>query len=299
MFSGIRLGDKPLYKAWPPVPCLYLRSNIVVNQKEISMNKIISQFMAGEKSLGMWLNMSDTQVAEITTFTGFDWICIDLQHGLAETGDLKNLLPIIERGSAAPIIRILGADPDQIGRVLDLGAKGVIVPMINTPEEAGLAAAACRYPPIGNRSCGPTRAMTYDPAYLGNANDEVACIIMIETADGLANVEEIAALEGVDALFVGPVDLSFSITGGLAGLQSAEFLAALEKIVNAANAANIPAGIFSLNPLNAAQHLKNGYQFTNVGADTSLFTAAVTGAYEQLKMALETQTEKFNAAPVR
>ena len=250
------------------------------------MNKIISQFMAGEKSLGMWLNMSDTQVAEITTTAGFDWVCIDLQHGLAETGNLKTLLPIIERGSATTIIRVLGADPNQIGRVLDLGAKGVIVPMINTPEEAALAAAACRYPPVGNRSCGPTRAMAYDPAYLGNANNEVACIIMIETADGLANVEKIAALEGVDALFVGPVDLSFSITGGLAGLKSPEFSTALEKVVSAANAANIPAGIFSLNPQNAAQNLNNGFQFTNVGADTSLFTVAVAGAHEQLKTAL-------------
>jgi 4-hydroxy-2-oxoheptanedioate aldolase len=247
------------------------------------MNKIIRQFKAGEKSHGMWLNMSDTQVIEIITSAGFDWICIDLQHGLAETGDLKNLLPIIERGSATPIIRVLGADVDQIGRVLDLGAQGVIVPMINTPEEAALAAAACRYPPAGNRSCGPTRAMAYDPAYLGNANDEVACIIMIETAEALANVVKIAALEGVDALFVGPVDLSFAITGSIAGLQSPEFSMALEKIVSAANAANIPAGIFSLNPEDAARRLKSGFQFTNAGADTSLFTAAVTGAHEQLK----------------
>ena len=247
------------------------------------MNKILSQFIAGEKSLGMWLNMGDTQVAEITTAAGFDWICIDLQHGLAETGDLKSLLPIIERGSATSIIRVLGADPDQIGRVLDLGAKGVIVPMINTPEEAAQAAAACRYPPIGNRSCGPTRAMAYDPTYLGNANDEVACIIMIETAEGLANVEKIAALEGVDALFVGPIDLSFAITGGLAGLQSPIFIKALEKIINAAN---IPTGIFSQNPQNAAQNLSSGFQFTNAGADTSLFTGAVASAHEQLKTAL-------------
>ena len=131
--------------------------------------------------------------------------------------------------------------------------------------------------------------MAYDPAYLGKANDEVACIIMIETAEGLANVEEIAALEGVDALFVGPVDLSFSITGSIAGLQSPEFSEALEKVVSAANAANIPAGIYSLNPQDAAHRLGNGFQFTNAGADTNLFTAAVAGAHEQLKTALETQ----------
>mgnify|MGYP002701077691 CR=1 FL=1 len=110
------------------------------------MNKSISQFMAGEKSSGMWLNMSYTQVAEITTTAGFDWVCIDLQHGLAETGNLKTLLPIIERGSATTIIRVLGADPNQIGRVLDLGAKGVIVPMINTPLSL-TNICRCRRPP--------------------------------------------------------------------------------------------------------------------------------------------------------
>lgn len=247
------------------------------------MNKLFDRLKANDSALGLWLNMSDTQIAEITASAGFDWICIDLQHGLAETGDLKNLLPIIERGGATPIVRLLGAEHDQIGRALDLGAMGVIVPMINTIEDAQMAAAACRYPPIGNRSCGPTRAMAYDPAYISNANNKVACIIMIETAEGLSNVEQIACIEGVDALFVGPADLSFAITGGIAGLQSPEFDMALQKVVSAANAANIPAGIFGFNPLNAAQRIKDGFQFVSVTTDTNLFTGGVKDSLETVK----------------
>lgn len=247
------------------------------------MKNIVSQYQAGEKSLGMWLNMSDTQVTEIAAAAGFDWICLDLQHGLAEIGDLKNLLPIIDRSDAMPIVRVLSAAPDQIGRVLDLGAKGVVVPMIETPEEALQAARACRYPPLGNRSCGPTRAMAYDPAYLSTANTQVTCIIMIETAEGLANVEEIAAIDGVDALFIGPVDLSFSITGGVAGLQSKEFADATARIVAAADAANIPAGIFGINPALAKHNLNNGFQFASVSPDTNLLTAAIKGALNDVQ----------------
>ncbi|MFK8021564.1 MAG: HpcH/HpaI aldolase/citrate lyase family protein [Pseudomonadales bacterium] len=250
------------------------------------MNKIFDNFKANDPSLGLWLNTNDTQIAEITAAAEFDWICIDLQHGLAETGDLKYMLPIIERSGATPIVRLLGAEHDQIGRALDLGAMGVIVPMINTIEDAQMAAAACRYPPIGNRSCGPIRAMAYDPTYISNANSRVACIVMIETAEGLSNVEKIAAIEGVDALFVGPVDLSFAITGSVAGLRTSEFETALQKVVSAAGAVNKPAGIFGMNPQNAIKRIKDGFQFVSVSTDTNLFTAAVKDSLETVKSTL-------------
>ena len=112
------------------------------------MHGLLERYQNGEVGYGMWLNTADSQVAEISTAAGYDWICLDLQHGLAEIGDLARLMPILEKGNASRIVRVLNDQADTIGRVLDLGAEGVIVPMIDTPEQAANAAAACRYPPI-------------------------------------------------------------------------------------------------------------------------------------------------------
>ena len=229
-------------------------------------------------NLGVWLNTADSQIAEISTAVGFDWVCIDLQHGLAEMGDLSRLLPVIEKSNSFKMVRVLSDQAADIGRVFDLGADGVIVPMIETPEQAAAAAAACRYPPVGTRSCGPTRAMAYDAQYLAHANDKVSCVIMIETAEGFANVEEIAALPGVDALFVGPVDLSFSLTGGIQGLGSQEFSDALDRVLAAGKSAGKPVGIFGLNPDNAAQLISRGFDFCSVSTDTTLFSTAIQQA---------------------
>ena len=247
------------------------------------MYGLLERYQNGEVGYGMWLNTADSQVTEISTAAGYDWICLDLQHGLAEIGDLARLMPILEKGNASRIVRVLNDQADTIGRVLDLGAEGVIVPMIDTPEQAANAAAACRYPPIGLRSCGPTRAMAYDPAYLSHANDKVACIIMIETKKGFENVDAIAATSGVDALFVGPVDLSYALTGSIQGLQSAEFSEALDKILAAGKAANKPVGIFGINPENAKAQIDRGFDFCSVAPDTSLITSAIKNALAMVK----------------
>ena len=232
----------------------------------------------GESKLGIWLNTADSQITEISTGTGFDWVCVDLQHGLAEMGDLSRLFPIIEKTNSFKMVRVLSDNAADIGRVFDLGADGVIVPMIETPEQAAAAASACRYPPVGTRSCGPTRAMAYDAQYLAHANDSVSCVIMIETALGFANVNEIAALPGVDALFVGPVDLSFSLTGGIQGLGSQAFSDALDNVLAAGKSAGKPVGIFGLNPENAAQLVARGFDFCSVATDTTLYSAAIQQA---------------------
>jgi 4-hydroxy-2-oxoheptanedioate aldolase len=250
------------------------------------MGNLLERYKQDLQSLGIWLNTADSQIAELSTAAGFDWVCIDLQHGLAEMADLPRLLPIIEKSDAFKMVRVLSNQPEDIGRILDLGADGVIVPMIDTPEQAAAAAAACRYPPIGSRSCGPTRAMAYDPQYLAHANDDVMCVVMIETAEGFANVEDIASLPGVDALFVGPVDLSFSLTGGVAGLGSQEFSDALDRVLVAGRHAEKPVGIFGLNPDNAALQLTRGFNFCSLTTDTTLFASAL----QQARMAVGSES---------
>lgn len=239
---------------------------------------IIEAWGFGERGLGLWTNLADAHATEVLAHAGCDWICVDLQHGLAEIGDLQRLLPSIEKSPAVPIVRVRANAADQIGRVLDLGAAGVIVPMVSTAEEAAGAAAACRFPPRGMRSCGPVRAAMHDGGYLGTADDSVACIVMIETAEGLANVDAIAAVEGVDALFVGPFDLSYAIGVGPAGMGGEPFVEALAKIRAAAAAAGKPVGIFGASAQAAARALGDGFAFASVGVDVNLMRAEAVRA---------------------
>jgi 4-hydroxy-2-oxoheptanedioate aldolase len=150
--------------------------------------------------------------------------------------------------------------------------------MVSTVAEARAAAEACRFPPRGTRSCGPVRAAMHDGGYLGTADDSVACIVMIETAEGLASVEAIAAVEGVDALFVGPFDLSYAIGVGPSGMGSDAFAEALARIRAAADAAGKPAGIFGASAQAAARALAEGFAFASVGVDINLLRAEAVRA---------------------
>jgi 4-hydroxy-2-oxoheptanedioate aldolase len=239
---------------------------------------ITAAWRAGERSLGLWLNCADAHAAEVLSHAGCDWICVDLQHGLAEIGDLQRILPGIEKSPAAPVVRVRANAADQIGRVLDLGAAGVIVPMVGSVAEAEAAAAACRFPPRGVRSCGPVRAAMHDGGYLGTADDAVACIVMIETASGLDDVEAIAAIEGVDALFVGPFDLSYAIGVGPRGMGGQAFTAALARIRDAAHGAGKAVGIFGASAEAAAKALGEGFDFASVGVDVNLLRAEAVRA---------------------
>ncbi len=246
---------------------------------------IVDAWRSGKRALGLWTNLADAHATEVLAHAGCDWICIDLQHGLAEIGDLQRLLPGIEKSPATPIVRVRANAADQIGRVLDLGAAGVIVPMVSTVAEAEAAAAACRFPPRGTRSCGPVRAAMHDGGYLGTADDRVACIVMIETTVGLEQVEAIAAVQGVDALFVGPFDLSYALGVGPRGIGGDAFEAALARIRGAAAAADKPVGIFGADADRAAAFLAAGFDFASVGVDVNLLAAEARRALARARSA--------------
>jgi len=213
-----------------------------------------------------------------------DWICYDLQHGLMDYSDLLRLLPAICGLPVTPLVRVAANQPDQIGRVLDAGAQGVIVPMVNTPEDARVAAQACRYPPAGNRSCGPMRdVLISGMQYLQRANNEMACIAMIETAEGLANVDEIAAVEGVDALFVGPIDLCFGLGIAPGNFDDPAFRSAIERILTATQANGIAAGMFGYSPELAREALDTGFVFASAGTDISFFRNGVDAALKTVR----------------
>ena len=162
-------------------------------------------------SLG-WLSVPNGFTAEVMARQGFDALCVDMQHGLTDFSDLWPMLQAISQTDTVPVVRVPWNEPAIIMRALDAGAYGIIVPLINTAEEAAAAVAACRYPPVGMRSSGPLRAALYGGAnYQAEANGEIVVLGMIETKEGLANLDAICATPGLDAVYIGPADLSYAL----------------------------------------------------------------------------------------
>lgn len=243
------------------------------------INHALQKWRKKERSLGVWSNLPDIHMAEVLARTGVDWICFDLQHGLMDYRDLTYLLPAVSNLPITPLVRVAANQPDQIGKVLDVGARGVIVPMVNNAEDARQAVAACRYPPAGSRSCGPMREMMLEGfEYLQEANEQIACIPMIETEEGMANVEEIAAVEGVDALFVGPMDLCYGIGLAPGDFGNERFAEAIAKILSVCAKNKLAAGIFGVSPEFAATFLEKGFDFASASTDISFLRNGATSA---------------------
>ena len=242
-------------------------------------NKIIEKWQNREKSLGVWSNLPDIHVAETVSRAGFDWICFDLQHGLMDYSDLTRLLPAVTGVSITPVVRVAANQPDQIGKALDAGARGVIVPMINSAEDARRAVEACYYPPKGQRSCGPMRdAMVEGMAYLGTANDDIACLLMIETGEGLANLDAIASVPGVTGLFVGPMDLCYGLGLAPGDFTDERFAQSLAAIKSACDNNGLAKGLFGYSAASAAASLEQGFDFVSVGSDISFLREGMARA---------------------
>ena len=243
------------------------------------INSALQQWRNGKASLGIWSNLPDIHLAEMLGRTGADWICFDLQHGLMDYGDLTRLLPAVCGLPVTPLVRVAANQPDQIGKVLDVGAEGVIVPMVSTVEEAQRAVAACYYPPLGQRSCGPMRpAMLEGFNYLETANEQVACVVMIETEEGLRNVDAIAAVDGVDGLFVGPMDLCYGLGLPPGDFNNSRFREAVESIVAACRKHGRAVGMFGYSPEMARESLASGFHFASAGSDISFFRTGLVQA---------------------
>jgi len=217
-------------------------------------------------TLGAWLAVPSPVTAEAMARMGFDWLTIDMQHGLIGYADCRTMLQAT--AAAVSLVRVPSNDPAMIGKVLDAGAQGVIIPLINNADEAAAAVAACRYPPLGRRSFGPTRAaLALGPDYFSNANESVLCIPMIETAEALDDLDAILAVPGVDAVYVGPNDLSLAI--GLPPAQdheAAPFVDALAKIVDGCRRHGVVAGIHTSASL-APKRIEQGFLMVPVSND--------------------------------
>jgi 4-hydroxy-2-oxoheptanedioate aldolase len=213
---------------------------------------------------------------------GFDWLCIDLQHGFATPGDLLPMLQAAAITQTVTLVRVPRMDTGLIGRALDAGAAGVIVPMVNSAAQASEAVRACRYAPDGDRSWGPARLMLAEPGYSAReANARVRCLVMVETLEAVRNLPEIIAVQGVDAVFVGPSDLAVDM--GLApqrGPIPGDHAATLAGIARTCQQAGMPAGIFGGTAAAVADFEEMGFTILTAFTDAAVLRA---GALQGLR----------------
>jgi 2-dehydro-3-deoxyglucarate aldolase len=239
---------------------------------------------SGETLIGTLVTLASLETAEILAGAGFDWLFIDLEHSPLAPLDAQAVLQAVG-GRAECILRVPLGDEIWIKKALDTGAAGVIVPMVNTAEEARRVVRLCKYPPQGTRSVGIGRAHGYGPGfgeYLERANRETAVIVQIEHASAVANVEAILAVEGIDALFVGPYDLSASM-GRIGQVEHPEVQAAIGRVRLACQASGMPLGIFSAGAERAKAYAAQGFRLIAAGADASMLAGAARQVARELR----------------
>ncbi len=236
-------------------------------------SKIKQTFKEGKVSIGSWISMAHVSIAEILASAGYDWVVVETEHTAIDVSEVLRLIIAIERHGATPLVRLAWNDPIQAKAVLDSGAAGVLVPMVNSKTEAELAVQSVKFPPLGSRGVGLARAqgygLTFDE-YVKNANRDGLLMLQIEHIDAVNNIDEILSVPGIDGTFIGPYDLSLSM--GLPGqLNHPDIQAAKQQVLEATKAHGLAPGIHLVHPDTAAEDLGEyvalGYQFIALGTD--------------------------------
>jgi 2-keto-3-deoxy-L-rhamnonate aldolase RhmA len=243
-----------------------------------------SRLRGGEQLLGTMVTLPTAATAEILADLGFDWLFIDAEHGPLETRDILGILQTVDRKTAC-VVRVAAADEVLIKRVLDLGASGIIAPQVNTPEQAASVVRFARYAPEGARGVGLARAHGYGfrfKEYLESANDEVAVIVQAEHIRAVENIEAIVAVAGIDAVLLGPYDLSASL-GKTGQVDDAEVVAAIEHVAATCTAAGIPLGYFGVSADAVRPAIERGYTLIVAGVDTLFLGSAAKALLAELR----------------
>lgn len=239
----------------------------------------------GGQAINAWLSIANTFTAELMSRQDFDSVTIDLQHGLVDYQAALGMFQAMSESKATPMARVPWLEPGIIMKVLDAGALGVICPMVNTRADAEKFVGACNYVPDGYRSSGPTRAIhAYGADYHVKSNKTIVTLAMIETKEALSNVKEIAKTPGLTGLYIGPSDLSICL-GLKPGLDrvEAESHAAFDKILAAAKAAGIKAGIHCLKPDYAKTMLAKGFDLVTVSSDGYMISSGAAEVVKQMR----------------
>jgi 2-keto-3-deoxy-L-rhamnonate aldolase RhmA len=239
------------------------------------------RILSGETLFGAWASLGSPGSAELVGRAGYDWVVVDMEHGNTTEAELLAHLNAVEASGSVALVRPQSGERLRIGRALDMGAAGVVVPRLDTLEQVREAVTFLRYPPAGQRGVAlltrGARFGTVNHAGVAALNDDIVGIVQIESPSALAAADELAAIDGVDVLFVGPADLSHSL--GVPGQFSTDvYQAALRKVVEACRAHGKAAGILLYDHASFKPHLDLGYTFVGLGADVSFVNEGAKAA---------------------
>jgi 4-hydroxy-2-oxoheptanedioate aldolase len=246
----------------------------------VRANRLQEIWRAGKPASNCWLALGHAFTAELVAHQGWDSVTIDMQHGLADYAGMCAMLTAISTSETVPLVRVPWNEPGDVMRALDAGTYGVICPNIDTRDECERFVGACRYAPLGYRSVGPRRAALYAGAdYLRCANDTVLAIVQVETTKGLVNVDAIAAVKGLDMLYVGPSDLGLSLgREPRADQTDAVVVEAIDRILLAAKRAGLKAGIYCRNADYAKAMMEKGFDLVTVTSDEAMISSGAAVA---------------------
>jgi 2-keto-3-deoxy-L-rhamnonate aldolase RhmA len=243
--------------------------------------------------VGQWISLPSASIAEILVAHNPDWLLVDTEHGPITWETLEDILRALRGTAVPPLARVRANDAAIIKQVLDRGVYGVLVPLVNTVDDARAAVAACKYPPEGMRGVAGTRVSGFGstlPDYFERWNSQVVVGVQIETTAALANVEQIAAVPGIDILFIGPNDLSASL-GVFRKFDHPDFVKAVDRIVKAAKTHGKAPGYMCFGADEVLQKIDQGFQFLAAGSDARLLAGAMGSTYQKIREGIETRAK--------
>lgn len=257
-------------------------------------NKLKEKWAAGQGTINGWLSINSAFVAEIMAEQGYDSVTIDMQHGAVGYEGALGMLQAMRASGVVPLVRVPWNEPGIIMKALDAGAYGIICPMVNSAADAARLVSYMRYPPFGQRSFGPTRAtFAAGGGYAAQANSEILCLAMIETAEAMDNLSEIVATPGLDGVYIGPADLTLGVANGALppgfDREEPQMLDAIHKIRKAASDADIRACIHCGTPEYAARAIGWGFNMATLSNDVRLLASQANATVTTARALLDAE----------
>ncbi len=250
-------------------------------------NRLKRDLKAGKVCIGATITMNNPVVAEIMSHIGLDWLWFETEHSALSEENVLSMLQATNGADVSTMVRVPWNDKTLIKRYLDAGPDGIIVPLVNTRAEAEQAVRAMKYPPLGERGAGLSRAQAYGlhmSEYMATANDEVMLTLMIEHVQAVNNIDEILSVPGIDSVMVGALDLSGSM-GLLGQTGDPRVEEAIQKVLAASKRNNVPCGIITVSPEQANQRIDQGFTHMIIGIDVLYMVGAISGALGQVRRA--------------
>jgi 2-keto-3-deoxy-L-rhamnonate aldolase RhmA len=254
----------------------------------VKLHRVREKLRGGEPTMGCFMSLGSPAVAELLGHSGFEWLVIETEHSGLDGAQVEELVRAVETTGAVPFVRVPSSDRVAIQRALDIGARGIVVPLVRTVEEAAAVVAATRFPPEGTRSFGPLRAARYgmdNKAYLEQANEQIVVILILETREAVESLAEIAAVPGIDGLYVGPFDLSLAL--GLDPLlaDSPKLEAVIDEAHRVCRDAGVALGVPVRTPGEVARRLGEGFGLLGLGPDYLLLADAASSGLQAFEAA--------------